>query len=135
MLHSTILCKLTALLIAGSGFCRLLTEPNTSFLPFYDEGSIIIRPREGESTGIPRNNPSIHIEAYYDTCLASVCAYLLHAGTSVKVELCNHTTGENYYYEVSGDGFSFMPIDGNSGRWTIVFTLPSGAIYDGEFNL
>ena len=78
---------------------------------------------------------STRIEAYYDADLASVCAYLVNAGETVDVEFNNLTTGDSFTFEIPGAGMSVLPIGGATGYWTITFTLSSGSVYFGEFEI
>lgn len=96
---------------------------------------IIVRCREGQLTGAPRIPSSTRIEAYYDADLASVCAYLVNGGETVDVEFNNLTTGDSFAFEIPGAGMSVMPIGGAAGYWTVTFTLSSGAVYEGEFDI
>ena len=83
----------------------------------------------------PRSPRSVEIVAYYNSDVSSVFATLSNAGVSVTVELVNITNEEYYNYEIPGTGLSVLPISGNSGLWTITFTLSDGEVYEGEFNL
>ena len=78
---------------------------------------------------------SIRIEAYYDADFASVCAYLVNAGETVDVEFNNLTTGDSFTFEIPGSGMSVMPIGGAAGYWTVTFTLMSGSVFVGEFEI
>lgn len=135
MSHKTFLHKLIALLLAVFSSGLVLANSDMSLSLLNDEGDIIIRPREGETTGIPRMPSATIITASYDENTASVCSILSNAGETVEVEFYNLTTSEYYSFEIPGSGLSVMPISGNSGYWTVTFTLLSGAIYDGDFYL
>ena len=133
MSQKTVLSKLMTLLVAVYSCNLVFANSIMSLTPLNDEGDIIIRPREGETTGIPRMPSGTIITASYDENTASVCAYLVNAGETVDVEFYNLTTNEYYSFEIPGSGLSVMPISGNSGHWTVSFTLLSGTIYDGTF--
>lgn len=135
MSQKTILCKLMTLLVAVFSSCLVLANSVMGLSLSNDEGDIIIRPREGEATGIPRMPSGTIITASYDENTESVCALLSNAGETVEVEFYNLTTNEYYFFEIPGSGLSIMPISGNPGYWTVSFTLLSGLIYDGEFQL
>ena len=135
MSQKTFIIKLVALLVAGFSSVGLSIEAKANSIETGDgdEVIIVIQPREEQPGGGPRNPSEVPIEAYYDSGTASVCAYLSDAGQTVEVEFYNLTMNEYYSFEIPGNGFSVMPISGNSGYWTVSFTLLSGSIYDGQF--
>lgn len=136
MLHTKKLFLLMTLLIAGVSSGLQTTQAAIRSTTSGDgDGNIVIRPRGQQPIGGPRMPSTTSIVAHYDASLTSVCAYLSNAGDDVEVEFNNLTTGEYYSYEIPGSGLSVMPIGGNPGYWTVSFTLSSGAIYDGEFNI
>lgn len=61
--------------------------------------------------------------------------YLLSLGP-VSIEIENQTTGEYSQTLVNAlAGPMVLPISGSAGQWTIMFTLPSGVQYYGEFDI
>lgn len=98
-----------------------------------EEFDILIKPYTFDPAGQPRDPSAIAIRAYYDSDDTCIYASLSNAGVSVDVEICNLITGETDSYAVPGSGPSAFPISGNSGIWTITFTLSSGDVYEGSF--
>lgn len=98
-----------------------------------DDERILIRHKEIQDG--PRTLQNAEIVAYYNTETSCVYVTMSNAGVSVDTELSNLSTGEYYNYEIPGTGLSVLPISGNSGLWTITFTLSDGEVYEGEFNL
>ena len=96
---------------------------------------IVIVRHGNPSTGAPRSQGTVEINAYYDDASCSVVATLANAGTSVDVSIENLSTGESYNDSVSGNGIAVLPISGSSGVWVITFTLSGGEVYEGEFEL
>lgn len=105
-------------------------------MAFDSEGrvTILIRHIPSDAPEAPRSLPA-EISAEYDDVLNSVVATLANAGTSVAVSIENLTTGESYGDNVSGSGMAILPISGSSGLWVITFTLGSGEVFEGEFEL
>ena len=125
-------------LISLSLFAGVLFSPflrAKEFLQTDGHNEIIVRPSNDQQSTGPRMPSSIRIEAYYDADFASVCAYLVNAGETVDVEFNNLTTGDSFTFEIPGSGMSVMPIGGATGYWTITFTLSSGSVYFGEFEI
>lgn len=81
----------------------------------------------------PEAPRSLVIEAYYDSDLSSVSAFLNDVGLVVDVYLENLDTEEEVHYQIPGSGSSIMPISGTSGCWRITFILSNGDGYIGEF--
>ena len=96
---------------------------------------ILISHTSGDLPDAPRSPSITSIDAYYDYSSSSVCVYLINAGTTVSVEFVNLTTNETANYQIPGSGSSVLPISGNTGYWTVTFTLESGDEYSGEFIL
>lgn len=125
-------------LISLSLFAGVLFSPflrAKEFLQTDGHNEIIVRPSNDQQSTGPRVPSSTRIEAYYDAELASVCAYMVNAGDTVDVEFNNLTTGDSFTFEIPGAGMSIMPIGGATGYWTITFTLSSGSVYFGEFEI
>ena len=100
----------------------------------HDEIPLVNQSGYSENEGGPRTS-DVLIEAYYDTDLTCVCAYLSNAGYSVSVEFVNNTTSETEEYAIPGSGSSIMPISGTVGNWSVTFTLSNGNVYYGVFVL
>lgn len=90
-------------------------------------------PGQFENDGRPRSYSSVLIEAYWDTDMCTVNAYLRNAGQDVTVSIVNAATGETSQCIIPGDGTSYIPVSGSSGHYTIYFTLDSGDVYYGNF--
>lgn len=114
--------------------CLLLAVSAFSTNKEGDE-AILINHRPINPPGGPRSPQSVEIVAYYNSDVSCVFATLSNAGVSVTVELVNITNDEYYDYVIPGTGLSVLPISGNSGLWTITFTLADGDVYEGEFDL
>ena len=125
------LCLSGLLLLTGlfSTSASVIANPSSDG----DEVIIIVQP-EGEPTDLPRM-PVARIEACYSWSTSSVSATLSNAGDVVEVAFYNFSTGEDYAFEIPGNGLSVMPIGSSSGFWTVSFTLSSGAVYYGTFIL
>ena len=122
------------LLLGIPAILLMAIQMDASIVSSSETKEILISHESTEPEGAPRSLGAI-IEAYYDTDLLCVCAYLSNAGISVSVEIVNHTTNETEEYVIPGYGSSALPISGNPGYWTITFTLQSGDVYIGEFIL
>lgn len=98
-----------------------------------DEIPIILNGQcQVDDLGGPRSS-SVLIEAYWDTDMCTVNAYLRNAGQDVTVSIVNAATGETSQCIIPGDGTSYIPVSGSSGLYTIYFTLDSGDVYYGNF--
>ena len=122
------------LLLCIPAILLMAIQMDASIVSSSETKEILISHESTEPEGAPRSLGAI-IEAYYDTDLLCVCAYLSNAGISVSVEIVNQTTNETEEYVIPGSGSSALPISGNPGYWTITFTLQSGDVYIGEFIL
>ena len=122
------------LLLCIPAILLMAIQMDASIVSSSETKEILISHESTEPEGAPRSLGAI-IEAYYDTDLLCVCAYLSNAGISVSVGIVNQTTNESEEYVISGSGSSALPISGNPGYWTITFTLQSGDVYIGEFIL
>lgn len=131
-MQKTKLCFLTVAAIVATCLCSSVFATSMK-----DEVPIPIQYDPSNppgNDGHPRSS-LVSIRVYYDTDLSCVCAYLSNAGTTVAVELTNLTTNETENYIIPGSGLSELPISGNSGYWTITFTLPDRSVYGGYFML
>lgn len=90
-------------------------------------------PGQFENDGRPRNSSHALIEAYWDTDMCTVNAYLRNAGQDVTVSIVDVATGETTQCVIPGDGPSYIPVTGPSGLRTIFFTLETGEVYYGSF--
>ena len=94
---------------------------------------ILITQLPGIAEGAPRSHSTVSIEADFDWGMSVIDVWIRNAGTSVIVDIQNITTGNNYYYVVSGEGWDSLPINSTSGNWRITFILSNGSCYVGYF--
>lgn len=99
-----------------------------------DLDPILINHQSGTASGGPRSSSTM-IQAAYCACQSYIIINIENAGSNVDVLITNNTTNDEYEYEISGNGSSILPISGNTGYWTITFTLSTGDIYCGSFAL
>lgn len=125
---------LIGLLITGTALTYSLNGAGLC-LDDEDDVVIVIQSNQGESLDPPRTPNTVRIEAWYSFSSSSVRACLLNAGDAVQVECNNLSTGECYSFVISGNGSSVMSISSSAGCWRVSFTLSSGAVYSGEFDL
>lgn len=100
-------------------------------------GTIIIQPGNQSSTTIPNRTPAlIPISAYLDGFTSTVFVSFSDDLGDVDTEITNLYTGETqcevvdaYYSTVA------IPITGEAGLYSIVFTLSSGSEFIGEFEI
>lgn len=131
--------KLLSFLLSGllivPTFANLLFAADCHYNDDEDDVEIVIVPEQEESSEPPRTPNTVRIEAWYSFSSSSVRACLLNAGDAVQVECNNLSTGECYSFVISGNGSSVMSISSSAGCWRVSFTLSSGAVYSGEFDL
>lgn len=109
------------------------TEP----LPCLEDTVIIIRPNpEIDPGGRPRSEVFVPISASYDSMLSSVILYFSSNLGEIEVEVLNSTTG-GYDFGIIDTQFlsATIPISFGPGHYIIIFTLPSGQRYRGEFDV
>lgn len=92
----------------------------------------IVEQLSNDVNGGPRSS-NVLIEAYWDTDMRTVNAYLRNAGQNVTVSIVDVATGETTQCVIPGDGPSYIPVTGSSGIHTIFFTLETGEVYYGSF--
>ena len=99
---------------------------------------IVIGPVLDEGTGGkgPRSPAVIPIFASYESLLSSVLLTFTSNLGEIEVEVMNTTTGD-YISEMIDTQFlsATVPITMGPGHYLILFTLPSGRQYKGEFDL
>lgn len=84
----------------------------------------------------PHRAPAvIPIEAEYNGYLSAIVVSFRCVMDDVTAELMNITTGEYISQSLDGAGTDYIPVSGNSGLYTISFTLSSGTQYTGQFVL
>lgn len=135
MSQKLLLFSLVAVLMVGlsPGLCAV--DSGAMNNPVENRTGIVLQPREGVSPDSPRTPSSVQIEAYYDDELVSVCSSIQNAGNVVLIELCNHCEDIMSLSEISGSGFSIVPISGISGEWIVTYYLPNGEVYEGSFHV
>ena len=128
-------CKFIKMLFAGILAIACLYGPKSMAFQSEARLTILIRHTPSDAPEAPRSPSNVIVLAEYDDVLNSVVASLVNAGTSVDVSIENLSTGESYNDAVSGNGIAVLPISGSSGLWVITFTLGSGEVFEGEFEL
>ena len=109
------------------------TEP----LPCQEDTVIVIWPNpEIDPGGRPRSEVLVPISASYNSMLSSVLLYFTSNLGEIEVEVMNSTTG-GYDFGTIDTQFLYatIPISFGSGHYILLFTLPSGQRYKGEFDL
>ena len=123
-LISVLILVLSSALIYANASCKKDEIP----IPLRDG-----LPGQHENDGGPRSSSNVLIEAYWDTDMCTVNAYLRNAGQDVTVSIVDVATGETTQCVIPGDGPSYIPVTGPSGLRTIFFTLETGEVYYGSF--
>ena len=126
---------ITLLIIAVSLLCY---QSPLKAMNYAADTAIVILPTPGTNPGPdgPRSPAFIPISAYYDSLVSSVLLSFRSNLGEIEVEVLNPTTG-GYSYTLIDTQFlySVIPITLGSGHYIIIFTLPSGQQYQGEFNV
>ena len=103
---------------------------------FSKDSSIVILPFPIPSRDKPKAPELIPFAAYYDSSVSSVLLSFRSNLGVIEVEVLNSTTGG--YSSIFVDTqflYSVIPITLGSGHYIIIFTLPSGQHYQGEFDI
>lgn len=117
-------------LIIASLLFMMLSIPANAGHGFDD--IIILQDKESEGEVIHRNPTLIPIECFLVS--DSIQVFFLENLGLITVEIENLTTGEYTQTVVnSATGSAIFPISGNTGSWTITFSLSDGTEYYGEF--
>lgn len=130
-LKNTLLIALAALLFVSVQ--TPLVAKNAAVV----DTAIVIEPLPGT---IPGNGPKapvqVPIYAYFNSMLSSVLLTFSSNLGEIEIEVMNTTTG-GYDSGVVDSQFlsAVIPITGGSGHYLIIFTLPSGRKYGGEFDV
>jgi len=102
------------------------------------DSAIVISPIPDQDSGShgPRMPGIIPISASYESMLSSVLLTFTSNLGEIEVEVMNTTTGD-YISEMIDTLFlsATVPITMGPGHYLILFTLPSGRQYKGEFVL
>lgn len=84
---------------------------------------------------IPRSPAVVPISAIYESMLSTVFLTFTSNLGEIEVEVMNTTNG---YYDsgsIQTPLYAIIPISGGPGHYIILFTLPSGQQYKGEFDI
>lgn len=97
---------------------------------------IVIDPLPGLNPGHGPKSPSVvPISANYDSMLSSVILYFTSNLGEIEVEVVNTTTGGYDAGTIDTQLlYATVPITMGPGHYLIIFTLPSGRQYKGEFD-
>ena len=108
------------------------TEP----APCLEDTVIVIWPNpEIDPGGRPRSEVFVPISASYDSMLSSVILYFTSNLGEIEVEVLNTTTGGYDAGTIDSQLlYATVPITMGPGHYLIIFTLPSGRQYKGEFD-
>lgn len=101
------------------------------------DSSIVISPIPGNNPHppIPRSPSIVPISASYEASTASVILYFSHNLGEIEIEVLNTITGYYNYSVVDTLNMSaIISLNGGSGHYVIIFTLPSGQQYIGELD-
>ena len=82
----------------------------------------------------PQSNEQVPIKAYYNSITSSLSVRFAHNTGEVNIEVRNVTTGELSIFSTS-EMFIVMPISGEQGIYTIMFTLQNNKSYIGIFEI
>lgn len=116
----------------------LLTIPGNVVRAGIDDPLEIIIGDGGSMEGGPTHHAPalIPISCYYLPALSSILVNYQFDLGSVSIVSENHTTGEfSQTLHNSLVGPMAFHIPGTAGHWTITFTLSSGTVYYGEFDI
>lgn len=101
-----------------------------------DEIIVILEETSPDYSSPPKSPSFIPLGCVYSPALTSLVAIYYQDLGSTSVEIENQTTGEYNQTLVNAlAGPMVLPISGSAGQWTIMFTLPSGVQYYGEFDI
>lgn len=117
--------------------CSLALFLNIGNIFAIEEGTDIIIEEYVSMEGPMFRDPTVIpiSAAFYTTPSVIEVQFLMDLGY-VSVEIENQTTSEYTQTVVnSAAGLAIFPISGNSGLWTITFSLSNGMVYYGEFTL
>ena len=99
------------------------------------EGFPIVEKGLNPNPPIPRTPSTVQIGCEYDLSFQQITAYLSGVTGTTEVVWENLDTGESYDDQLVGSGVFYLPFSCSSGLWRITFTLQSGAVYSGQFEL
>ncbi len=118
--------------VANIGF---VAEP-TACLISKPDSIIVLDPFPIPGNDIPRSPTVVPISASYEPMLSSVFLTFTSNLGEIKVEVMNTTTG-GYFSDFVDTQFLYatIPIIMGPGHYILLFTLPSGQRYKGEFDL
>ena len=133
--------KFLLILIVGIGLMPSFTFPASSFaregIVSDGDTTIIINPfPEIDPGGRPRSTVVVPISASYISMMTSVVLSFTTNLGEIEVEVLNTTTG-GYVSDFVDTQFLYatIPITMGPGHYILLFTLPSGQRYRGEFDL
>lgn len=106
----------------------------TNLLQANDGTPIIIRV-EPSGGHINRSQEEVPITCYVDADAGYLVVSFSGSIGNVSIDIDNTTTGESSSSVVPGFGTSILYFSGTSGSWIVTFTLSTGEVYYGEFNI
>lgn len=100
-----------------------------------DSNPILILEQEMSSVTKPRTPSTVQIGCEYDLSFQQITAYLSGVTGTTEAVWENLDTGESHDDQLVGSGVFYLPFSCTSGLWRITFTLQSGTVYSGQFEL
>lgn len=134
---STMLKRLLFLLSCSLSFIVNEHYCSATTVPLFSRDSlIVVVPFPTTNPTPPPKAPSITpISANYEAETASVILYFSHNLGEIEIEVLNTITGYyNYSVVETTDLSAIISINGGSGHYVIIFTLPSGQQYLAELD-
>lgn len=100
-----------------------------------NEGTPIIIRVEPSGGHINRFQEEVPITCYVDTDAGYLVVSFSGSIGNVRIDIDNITTGESSSSVLPGSGTSILYFSGTQGSWIVTFTLSTGEVYYGEFNV
>ena len=99
------------------------------------DGEVQITISQPASTRGNRAPARLPLGGYIDTLAGMAVLTFKSPCGEVDVDFQNLGTGDSLQATVDGTGTVMIPLACTPGPWTVTFTLASGAVYYGEFEL
>jgi Protein of unknown function (DUF3244). len=98
-----------------------------------DAPVIIIIQSDGDETVGNRGPVSIPISGYVDSSTGLVYISFDYPCGTVQISFDNLTNGDYFNTEINGTGTVMIPAILSPGTWKVVFSLPNGDRFIGDF--
>lgn len=100
-----------------------------------EEEQIVILPANSFDAERP-NRTNVPIEAYYNSALSSIIVFFSENLGPVQTTITNITTGDIFEDTINAYGTpAIFPVLESGCSYMLLFTLPNGDAYYGEFEL